>query len=192
MHYIQRPNRHRFLYLVRHGQYVRTEEHPDGTLTELGQRQAEAVAERFQDVPLDMIWSSTMYRAQETAEIIARQHFPHLEVQRSMLLREKLFPNDRHWDDAPPTFRAPPDRLTRIESRWLRRSNRERHELLVCHGNLIRALVMHVLAADSTNWIHMGTHHCGMTRLVCWDDGRCSVVSYNDTGFLPDEYITAV
>ncbi len=191
MHYIRRPNRHRFLYFVRHGQYVRTAEHADGTLTELGRRQAEALAVRLQDLGLDTIWSSTMYRAEETAEIIAARHFPHLQVQRSTLLREKMFPCDEHWDSALPAHRAPDDRLDRIEQRWLKPSNRERHEMVVCHGNVIRAVVTRILGNDISNWIRFGTHHCGLTRVVCWDDGRRSVMSYNDTSYLPDEYITA-
>lgn len=191
MHFIQRPNRHRFIYLVRHGQYVRTDEHPDGTLTELGRRQAELVAERIQDLPLDAIWSSTMYRAEETAQIIADRHFPHLEVQRSTLLREKLFPCDREfWENAPDRHKAPEDRIDRVASRWLKRSNRERHELLVCHGNVIRAVVTRVLGNAPTEWIRFGTLNCGLTRIVCWDDGRQSVWSYNETSHMPDEYIS--
>ena len=193
MHYIQRPNRHRFLYLIRHGQYVRTEEHPDGTLTELGRRQAALLAERIQDLAVDTIWSSTMYRAQETAQIIVDQHFPHLEVQRSTLLREKLFPTeDERWDNASARHRAPEDRLQRISSRWLRRSNQERHELLVCHGNVIRAIVTRVLGAETGRWLNLGTHHCGLTRIGCWDDGRVSVITYNDISYLPDEYVSVV
>ena len=188
---MERPNRHRFLYFVRHGQYERTDEHPDGTLTELGRRQAEALAERIQDLPLDSIWSSTMYRAEETAQVIADLHFPHLEVQRSTLLREKIFPCDRsYWHNASDSFRAPEDRLERIAARWLRRSNRERHELLVCHGNLIRAILTHVLEHDVEQWIRMVTHNCGLTRVACWDDGRVSVVSFNETSYLPDEYLS--
>lgn len=193
MNFINRPNRHRFLYLVRHGQYVRTPEHPDGTLTELGRRQARALGERFQTLPLDTIWSSTMYRAEETARIVADQHFPKLELQRSTLLREKIFPCDREsWHNASERFRAPEDRIERIGERWLRRSNRERHEMLVCHGNLIRALVTHILGNDVQRWIRLGTVHCGVTRIVCWDDGRISVISYNESSFLPDDHITAM
>lgn len=192
MNFIERPNRHRFLYLVRHGQYIRTDEHPDGTLTELGRRQAEALAERFQALPLDSIWSSTMYRAEETARIVTDNHFPHIELQRSTLLREKIFPCDhKHWRNASKQFKAPEDRIKRISDRWLRRSNRERHEMLVCHGNLIRAIVTNVLGNETENWIRMGTIHCGVTRIVCWDDGRKSVLSFNEHSFLPDEYVTA-
>jgi len=193
MHSIKRPNRHRFLYFVRHGQYERSPEHPDGTLTELGRLQAETLATRIQDLPLDAIWASTMYRAQETAQIIADRHFPHLEVQRSVLLREKAFPCEHDaWVKALSRHRAPEDRLERIAARWFRRSNRERHELVVCHGNLIRAVVTRVLGSDVNSWLRMSTHHCGLTRVTCWDDGRVSLVTYNDVSYLPDEYISVV
>jgi broad specificity phosphatase PhoE len=185
------PNRHRYLYFVRHGQYVRTPAHRDGELTDLGVRQAERVADRLASLPLDAIWSSTMYRAEETAEVIADLHFPHLEVRRSTLLREKLFPCDRQlWRDAPARFRAPEDRLERIASRWLRRSNRERHELIVCHGNVIRAIVTHILGVDVDAWIRMGTANCGLTRIACRDDGRRMMLSYNETAYLPRDFVT--
>ena len=194
MHFIQRPNRHRFLYFVRHGQYERTEEHPDGTLTELGRRQAGALADRLETLPLEQVFSSTMYRAQETAQIIVDRQFPHLEVQRSTLLREKLFPcggdYQELWDNARPQHRAPEDRVDRIAARWLRPSNRERHQMLVCHGNVIRAIVTRIIGNDIDRWMRFGTLNCGLTRVVCWSDGRISVWSYNETAYLPDEYIS--
>lgn len=190
MHHYKRPNRHRFLYFVRHGQYERTPEHPDGTLTELGRRQAGHLATRLADAPFDAIWSSTMYRAWETARTIADQQFPHLEVQRSTLLREKVFPNERLWDAARPQSRAPADRLDRIAARWLRPSNRERHELIVCHGNLIRALVTHILGISIELWPQLGTNNCGLTRVVCHADGRVRLLSYNEFSYQPDEYFS--
>jgi len=56
------------IVFVRHG-------HPDYTLdclTELGHRQAEAVAERLRDTKFDKIFSSTCGRAYETAEHIVK------------------------------------------------------------------------------------------------------------------------
>lgn len=188
MHHYRRPNRHRFIYLVRHGQYVRTERHPHGELTELGRRQAAHLAERLADTPFDAIWSSTMSRAEETAQIIADAHVPHLEVNRSTLLREKIFPCDRLWEKARPQSRAPADRLDRIEARWLKRSSQERHELIVCHGNLIRAIVTRVLGLEIEKWPTLGTNNCGLTRIVCRDDGNNRLLSYNEFSYLPDEY----
>ena len=191
MHFVRRPNRHRFLYLVRHGQYERTPSLPHGRLTELGRRQAEHIADRLQTVPFDSVWSSTMSRAEETATVIRDRHFPHLPLQRSLLLREKAFPCDHaYYENARPGFRAPDDRVQRIAARWLRPSNRERHELIVAHGNVIRVILMHVLQNDLDHWINVGTFNCGLTRIVCRDDGRVVLWSHNETSHLPDEYIT--
>lgn len=188
---VPRPNRHRFLYFVRHGQYQRTAAHPDGTLTELGRFQASALGAALRDVPVDTIWSSTMYRAEETAQIMVDRYFRNLTVSRSNLLREKLFPCDReYWATAPPDKRAPEDRLDRIAERWLRRSNRERHEVVVCHGNVIRAVVTRALGSEIGNWVRMGSFNCGLTRIACWGDGRVSVLSYNETGHLPPNCVT--
>ena len=52
------------LYIVRHGQPIYG---PD-TLTELGRKQAEALADRFAVHGLDRIFSSPMGRARETAQ----------------------------------------------------------------------------------------------------------------------------
>ncbi|QGQ99431.1 histidine phosphatase family protein [Paenibacillus psychroresistens] len=63
------------IYLVRHGQTEwnvahRMQGHQDSPLTELGLTQAQWLADAFVDKPLDLIYSSTSYRAFRTAEII--------------------------------------------------------------------------------------------------------------------------
>ncbi len=67
------------LYIVRHGQTVdnlenRIQGHTDSPLTDLGVRQAEAVAERLSDESFTAIYSSDLGRAVRTAEIIASRH----------------------------------------------------------------------------------------------------------------------
>lgn len=64
------------LFIVRHGE---SESNADGVfqgmkgkLTELGKKQAEFVAQRFLNIPMDVIVTSTAQRARETAEIINR------------------------------------------------------------------------------------------------------------------------
>ena len=65
------------LYFVRHGQSVANVEmiisnrdlpHP---LTELGRRQAEALAQSLVDVPLAAFHASPIMRARQTAQIVA-------------------------------------------------------------------------------------------------------------------------
>lgn len=68
------------LYLVRHGEtdYNRRRimqgRRIDAPLNETGRAQAEALAERFADAPLDAIYSSTLKRADATADAIAARH----------------------------------------------------------------------------------------------------------------------
>jgi broad specificity phosphatase PhoE len=70
------------LYLVRHGATPANEQRPyvlqghgiDTFLSDTGRRQAEAVAEFLADRPLDVVLSSPMKRARETAAAIAAPH----------------------------------------------------------------------------------------------------------------------
>ncbi len=67
-----RPGNMTKIYLIRHGEaegnlYRRMQGTCDGALTELGYRQAQALAERFRDIPLDGVYSSDLYRAMYTA-----------------------------------------------------------------------------------------------------------------------------
>lgn len=64
------------IYLVRHGETDynvarRRQGHAPVPLNETGKAQAAALATYFKDVPLDVIYSSTIVRARETAQMIA-------------------------------------------------------------------------------------------------------------------------
>src|SRR3989344_9399934 len=62
------------LYLVRHGQTeynaMSLHQHGDVDLSELGINQAKVLAKRFSKIPVDVIYSSSLKRAKETAKII--------------------------------------------------------------------------------------------------------------------------
>lgn len=68
------------LYLVRHGEtdYNRNRimqgRRINSSLNALGRKQAEALARRFEDVPLDAIYTSTLRRALQTADAVAANH----------------------------------------------------------------------------------------------------------------------
>jgi phosphoserine phosphatase len=67
------------LVIVRHGESEwnrigRYQGQSDAPLSELGLRQAEALAGRLRDEPLDIIFASPLQRAAKTAEAIARYH----------------------------------------------------------------------------------------------------------------------
>ena len=64
------------IYMVRHGESVFNAsthfERGDTPLTERGRAQAEAVGMRLKTVPIDIIISSPVTRAKETADIIGQ------------------------------------------------------------------------------------------------------------------------
>ncbi len=78
--------------LVRHGESEwnrigRYQGQLDAPLSELGLKQADALAERLQNEKLDAIFTSPLQRAKRTAEAIARFH-PRLELQEDPALME--------------------------------------------------------------------------------------------------------
>ncbi|HEX6289856.1 MAG TPA: histidine phosphatase family protein [Herpetosiphonaceae bacterium] len=80
------------LILVRHGESEwnrigRYQGQLDAPLSELGLRQAEALAERLAAEKLDAIYSSYLQRARRTADAIAQYH-PSLEIQEDPALLE--------------------------------------------------------------------------------------------------------
>src|SRR5690349_21420110 len=67
------------MIVVRHGESEwnrihRYQGQADVALSDLGQRQAEALAQRLRNEPLDAIYTSPLQRAARTAEAIARFH----------------------------------------------------------------------------------------------------------------------
>ncbi|OLR93140.1 histidine phosphatase family protein [Actinokineospora bangkokensis] len=74
------------LMMVRHGETPSNVKHvldsrpPGPGLTELGRRQAAALAERLADEPVVAVYASVAVRAQETAEPVARSHGLAVEV----------------------------------------------------------------------------------------------------------------
>lgn len=79
------------LYIVRHGQTVdnledRIQGHTDSPLTELGVRQAQAIAQRLSAERFHALYSSDLGRAVHTAEIVASPHG--LAITTTPLLRE--------------------------------------------------------------------------------------------------------
>lgn len=68
------------LYFIRHGETEYNRRRIlqgrciDSSLNGTGRRQAEALAERFADVSLDVIYTSALARSIETAEVVAANH----------------------------------------------------------------------------------------------------------------------
>ncbi|MFK3987904.1 histidine phosphatase family protein [Exiguobacterium mexicanum] len=140
-------------YLIRH--CSATGQEPDAPLTEAGEQQALALADFFQDVPVDRIISSDYTRA--IASIAPLATSKQLTIETEPKLRERILslePRDdwfellRHsFTDA--SFRVPgaesgQDATDRILSVITSLDDVNGTTVLVTHGNLLALLLQHV------------------------------------------------
>jgi serine/threonine-protein phosphatase PGAM5 len=178
----------RTLYLVRHGTYVPDPKAPPETgpgLTPLGIAQARLVGARLSSLPVrfQSITSSTLTRAQQTAAEI-RAVLASVPGSASALLSECTPPSMAAAADATQTackqrldsafekFAAPP-----IDG--------DRHDVLVCHGNVIRYFVTKALGADTRIWPSFGVANASLTIVRVRKDGSMQVMAVGDAGHIP-------
>jgi broad specificity phosphatase PhoE len=182
----------RRIYLIRHAEYDwDNQPSPLKGLTPLGMQQAQLTASRLRSIPATTLFSSDLTRAVETAEIIGGK-LEGVPYMKRKDLRECFL--------ASPTFVNVPEELIQAgekqaEAAFVRYLCPTRHddktEVIVSHGNLIRYLASRVLGGAPDSWLRMRTLNCGITEIVIESDGRMWLVSYNDVGHLPAEFVTA-
>jgi serine/threonine-protein phosphatase PGAM5 len=61
----------------------------------------------------------------------------------------------------------------------------DRHDIIVCHGNVIRYFVTKVLKVDTKAWLQMTIGNCSLTTVNIRPDGSLKLVSFNDLGHIP-------
>jgi serine/threonine-protein phosphatase PGAM5 len=188
----------RTIYLVRHGEYV-ADASADPKLgpgiSPLGVAQAHLVGARLAGLPVafDAMYVSPMQRARDTAAIIA-QDFPG----RSFTVLDDLAECTPPTRDAklmagetPADLAACSAQLDRVFAKYFQpATGSERTELFVCHGNVIRSLVVRALGVDPDAWLTMSVGHASITRIRIAADGRIKVISVGDVGHLPPNLLT--
>jgi serine/threonine-protein phosphatase PGAM5 len=183
----------RTIVLVRHGYYL-----PDPAadpklgphLAPIGVAQAHLVGARLAGLPtrFDTMLVSPVQRARDTAAIIAGD-FPgrHFEVVDDLAectpptRRAEIMAKEKRADLA-----ACKQQLDRLFARYFRPAKgRPQTELMVCHGNVIRNMVVRALGVDSKAWLEMSVGNASITRILVEADGRFKVISVGDVGHLP-------
>lgn len=198
------------LILIRHGMQRHTlaEETRSGgpRLSDLGVRQAQAVAEYLAGLEIGALYCSTITRAHDTARAIAERHPAGLVPDVWPELREidiygesdnrippadiqaraaEEFHRTRRWDAFPHTessvvFRARiMDAVTTIADKHL-----GERVVVVSHGGAISSLLSAVLGIEEDMWVYSA--HTGITRLLR-GEGRWAVGAVNETPHLGDE-----
>jgi serine/threonine-protein phosphatase PGAM5 len=188
----------RILVLVRHGHYVADpaiDENIGPGLSPLGVAQAQLAGARLAGLPVafDARHVSPMQRARDTAAAIAASTSgPAFATVAD--LAECTPPTRRTEitvDESPGDLAACRERLERVFAQYfVPAAGRERQELFVCHGNVIRYLVTRALGVDSTAWLEMSVGHASITRIRVEPDGRFKVIAVGDVGHLPPNLLT--
>jgi serine/threonine-protein phosphatase PGAM5 len=180
----------RTLLLVRHGQY---DPEDGGKLTELGREQAQVtgswLAQHLAGQRVHALWASTLPRARETADIIARS-ITRAKVRAASVLREGMYSKVKGYEVPASERQEDRERADAAWARFFRTTRADRLEIVVCHGNLIRYLVCRALHVPVIRWTRMNSSHCSMTRILVRDTGAIRVASYNETAHLPTKLLT--
>lgn len=193
----------RYLYLVRHGNYNIYSEVDDdlgGPLTALGEQQAVYTGQYLSRQPIDRIYTSTLRRAAQTTEVMTKL-MPTVPVMEKRNLWEVLpvIPFRLEGDFAERFPGMSPERIAAQRAsadaafdeffQYIGDpdSQDEVHEVLVCHGNLIRYLVCRTLNADTRAWANMMIHQGSVTRVALDDNDGMLLMTFNEITHMPPE-----
>ena len=156
------------LYVARHGQVQWNLENKvcgrtDQPLTELGRSQARLLAERTKDLKIDVILSSPLLRARQTAEPTAALHGLEVLVDERLIEQhygiyegvsrfdDGFLANKRHFAVRYPGGESMMDVAARVYSllEEIKEKYAGKNILLVCHGGICR--VVRTYFEDMTN-----------------------------------------
>ena len=189
----------RTIYLIRHGEYDQTDTTDSDIgkkLTPLGIAQARLVSARLKGIPVEFtsLTSSTTIRARETA-IVINQDFPELKLQQSDLIRECTPPTwrkDIMTDETETDLNMCVENLEKAYKEIFVPSpdSKDRNDIIVCHGNVIRYFVTKVLNVDTMSWLQLSITNCSLTIIRIMPDGMMKLDTFSDYGHIPENMRT--
>lgn len=187
------------IVLVRHGNYVadaNADERLGPHLSPIGVAQAHLAAAALKTLPrFDGLYASPMLRARDTAAVIGKDAWPERAFEVVDDLAECTPPTtlgDVARHEKPDAMAACKARLDRMYARFFTAAEgRDRSDLLVCHGNVIRYLVTRALGVDTNAWLAMSIGNASFTTIRIDGDGRAHVIAVGDVGHLPPDLRTS-
>jgi alpha-ribazole phosphatase/probable phosphoglycerate mutase len=193
------------LTLIRHGETAwnaegRFQGQMNTPLNDTGRRQAHIIAHALADRHFDLIYTSDLARAAETAAIVAHPHG--LVPIPDTRLREAYFGEweglslpeiTARWPEIVSAWRAdslhtrPPggETLEQVQARvidFLHATVREHPEDDICivgHGGSLRAIIAYALGADLSIFRRLRLDNCSLTKIKVTDH-NFSLVQFND------------
>ena len=201
------------IYLVRHAQaegnlYRRTQGWYDSHLSQLGERQVQALAKRFQNIHVDAVYSSDLLRARSTALAVAGPR--HMEIHPDPGLREislgiyedmpfgeldalhsELF---RPFWDRVPQWSAPGGESflqvgERVTKSFFRIAQDHPDETVALFSHGLAILCLQASLKGKTTEELAKEPLCGNTGVSCYEvkDGKFRILYENDSTHIPPE-----
>ena len=186
------PKGMHFVYLVRHGMYDRDDKVDDRVgngLNALGREQARLTGEHLAALPVrfDQLVSSMLMRAMNTADLMAVPM--KMSVVRDSLLNE-CTPTSSRADymrnSTPEEIAAADAQVAAAFARYfIPTPAADTRTVLVCHGNVIRALLTRVLGMDTKEWARFDAGNGGVTVVQVPATGAMRLAVLNDVSHIP-------
>jgi serine/threonine-protein phosphatase PGAM5 len=179
----------RYVYLIRHGFYDRDslDERVGSRLNALGHEQARLLGARLKGLPVTFgaLVTSDFTRARETADDLGA--ILGMKPALDSLIHECTPRGDRYMSSHPPAEVALCDsNLNAAFRKYMTPSpSGDAHDLLVCHGNVIRWMVSKALGMDTMRWPNLELGNASLTIVAVRPDGETRLVMYSDVGHLP-------
>ncbi|MFP8882082.1 MAG: histidine phosphatase family protein [Myxococcota bacterium] len=191
------------LLVIRHGLPLRIERDDgapaDPELSELGQRQAERVAEWLKDEPIEAIYASPLHRAHQTAMPLAAAKGLPIQLEPGIVEfnpdAQSYIPLEELKATDPEAWRALVQgglhaeidfdlfRQTVVSSlERIIAANPSRVVAVVCHGGVINSWVAHILGIDTP--LFFDPTYTSINRSLAASSGERMVVSLNETAHL--------
>jgi len=189
----------RTIYLIRHGDYAPQDDSiPDSinVLTPLGIAQARLVSTRLKSMNINFnsLVSSTMTRAMQTSQVI-HNNFPEIIFEQSDLIRECTPPTWREDVMAETKSSEMEECVNNLEQAFQKYfipspDEKDRNDIIVCHGNVIRYFVTKVLKVDTMSWLQMSISNCSLTIIRILPNGNMKLDAFSDYGHIPENMRT--
>lgn len=186
----------RHVYLIRTGQYDDDGQPDDAPLTEIGQKQALSTGRALAGLPIRRVMYGPYEHTRQTASAIIKS-LAQAESHESDLLRDYISLESEGDTIHPSVIRVMFEKQrkqleTAFKTFFVPSPDETRHEVLICHADLIRDLICRAINVNPETWSHMLLNHCGISTVSIAADGEMRLVGHNDVRHLPESLRTQV
>lgn len=183
----------------------------DGELTPKGHVQAQKVAERLKDIPMDVLYSSSMKRTLQTAGYISKlKQLPIVRTDRLKEINGGDWEGERwdvlpvKWPEAYETWEYKPhvhkmpngetmeefqERLIH-EVKYIVNANRGKNVCIVTHGTAIKALMCYFHGCSLEEMLNIPWYDNTSVTMIDSEDDRFEVILEGDSSHLEKELST--